>query len=369
MVIAIIGSGIAGSYLAYKLSKSHNKKDIILIEEHDKIGYPKHCTGLVTKTINKIEKIPKNLIINELDTAILHIDDLSIKLKVRDVLLDREKLEQHFYDLAKVKKIKKSKVKEISKRENKYIISDGEKEFIADKIIGADGPNSIVKRTLFKENKLEFYSGIQAVVKGNFKSNTYEVYFDKKYSDVMFSWIVPINSKKALIGVAAQRKTKDYFNRFLTDLNIDNTKIIEKFGGTIPVFNPRNRIEKQNAYLIGDSAGQVKATTGGGIIPIMRAANLLKKSLDEDLSYETLVKKNLNKELKVHLKIHNLLKSFDERELKAFFETLNESGLFKIISKNDRDDFSKILLKLIVSGFKHPKIIKYYLKALPYFLA
>ena len=66
----------------------------------------------------------------------------------------------------------------------------------------------------------------------------------------------------------------------------ENKGIIEYQAGLIPVYNPRQKAQKENILLIGDAAAQVKATTGGGIIQGLTAAECAANSISENISYE-----------------------------------------------------------------------------------
>ena len=63
----IIGASIAGNRIADILSKNH---DVLLIEEHKKIGLPVQCAGLVSfRLLKLLPKLPKNIILNQVERA------------------------------------------------------------------------------------------------------------------------------------------------------------------------------------------------------------------------------------------------------------------------------------------------------------
>ena len=61
-MITIVGAGPAGSYLAYLLAKKGQA--VTIIEEHEKIGSPVQCTGIVTGSIEKFVKLPNDVVAN-----------------------------------------------------------------------------------------------------------------------------------------------------------------------------------------------------------------------------------------------------------------------------------------------------------------
>ena len=174
------------------------------------------------------------------------------------------------------------------------------KEFKTDVLIGADGPNSKVRRYITNK-KTKFLVGKQALVKGNFDKNSFEVFFNV---DVFFSWIVPENSNYARVGYAYKKHNKKY-DEFVKSKG----KIMNWQAGLIPMFDPFLKTQKNNIYVVGDAATQVKASTGGGIVPGLIAAEELNKSISKQKNYGFLWRKKLLKELYLHKKLRSSLNS------------------------------------------------------------
>ena len=63
-MIAIVGAGPAGNYLAYQLAK---EKDVTIFEEHPEVGNPIQCTGILSSSSSAlIIKIPEEFIVNRI---------------------------------------------------------------------------------------------------------------------------------------------------------------------------------------------------------------------------------------------------------------------------------------------------------------
>ena len=93
------------------------------------------------------------------------------------------------------------------------------------------------------------------------------------------------------------------------------------------MYNPENITSKDNVYLIGDAAGQVKSTTGGGIVYGMRAGKILADCLNNNLDYEKEWRKELNKDLMFHLRIRKFLNKFNENDYNDFIKVLKTIDL------------------------------------------
>jgi digeranylgeranylglycerophospholipid reductase len=83
MKILIVGAGPIGCYLARLLQTKTDKFDVTIIEEHEKIGRPVHCAGLVSKDVLKEARCAINpaTIINHIDGAEFYYNGESFKIE------------------------------------------------------------------------------------------------------------------------------------------------------------------------------------------------------------------------------------------------------------------------------------------------
>ena len=126
--------------------------------------------------------------------------------------------------------------------------------------------------------------------------------------------------------------------------------------GLIPVYDQRKATQKNNLYLIGDAAGQVKATTGGGLVPGIKAALICAESIRNRTNYHKAWKKSLGKELMTHLLIRNTLDRFTDSDYDALLQKLSDKKITKIFKKHNRDSGFRIALSLIS---RKPSLIKF----------
>src|SRR5713101_9147939 len=60
--LIIVGAGPAGLYTA--LRTAEEGLDVVVLEEHAEVGFPTHCTGLVSGETNSLYKIPDEVVLN-----------------------------------------------------------------------------------------------------------------------------------------------------------------------------------------------------------------------------------------------------------------------------------------------------------------
>src|SRR3989338_6316148 len=149
-MIAIVGAGPAGSYLACLLAKQG--KDVALIEEHDKIGSPVQCTGIVTGSIEKFVKLPNYVIANRCNKVVAVSKNERIVAETDEIVMWRNKFDEFISDMAIDAGAKilinhqfvgfnnKNSIKIKNKNNDKI------KNIESDIIVGADGPSSAVAK-------------------------------------------------------------------------------------------------------------------------------------------------------------------------------------------------------------------------------
>lgn len=353
-MITIIGAGAAGCYTAYLLAKAG--KEVQIFEEHKEIGLPIQCAGLVTSSINEILKLKKGIIINEIDKVKIFSKNncLELKLKNKNLVLDRKKFDNYLADLAIKEGVKiflNYKFLDYNKKIKLRYKGGNEIFSETDHLIGADGPLSQVAKSNILTKKRKFLTGIQAIAKS--KNENYIEFYP---SIGTFAWVVPENEETCRIGVASYNNPKDCFHKFLKSKNI--RVITELQGGLIPIYNPKLKTKKDNIYLIGDAACQVKATTGGGIIQGLKAAQTLANSIINKTNYEKKWKKEIGKDLLLHLKMRNVMDKFKDKDWDLLIKLFRRDSVKRIIESFDRDYPTKFMLKLI---FNEPRLL-YFLR-------
>jgi len=378
--VCIIGGSIAGNFLGYLLSNTNLR--IVIIEEHKEVGLPFQCAGIVSQKLSKLIDLPNNLILNRVKVAkIIGPSGSFIKLSGNEnpYIIDRIGLDCVFYNriinkqnityLLGEKFLSFNYIKH--NHQKIVLVKTSKRKLKAKMLIGCDGPLSSVIKTFGIKNK-NIYA-IQLRLKENFDENEVVMYFDHRWKE-LFGWIVPEGNNVYRIGIASSKNTSKNFRLFLKKMNINLDQIINQQGGLIP-YGLMNKLAFDNVLLVGDSAGQVKATTGGGIIMLLTAAkyaaNCIKKCFkDNKFSrkqikkyYEKPCKLQIGKELKIHYIIRAFLEKFTYKDFEKVFQIIKTSEIENLISVYGDMDFPKTLIfKIFKNPWFFPFVIKFLLK-------
>ena len=361
-MIGVIGAGPAGSFAAYQLAKKGY--DVKLFEEHHYIGKPVQCTGIVTDGIKEIFTPKKETIVNTIERVKVHTAKESCEIKLRrpDIILDRTAFDQsiaHMAQDAGAEVLMGCRFTNLEKKEKEIKIDiqhtkkNEKKSYGVTQLIGADGPNAQVAKSAGIFGDRVFYYGAQATIKGNFDPQCYEVYLGNVCPN-FFAWVVPENEHMARAGLATLEKPHQYFQSFLKKLN--SPTVCECQGGLIPLYDPKLKTEKENIFLVGDAALQVKATTGGGIIQGIMAAKALADAIEKNKSYESEWKKVLGKDLWLHLFIRRMMNKFSDQDYDYMLSLVKQQRVKNILESFDRDYPTRFLLKL---GITEPRFASF----------
>lgn len=343
--------------MAYKLALAG--QDVKVYEEHKVIGEPVQCTGIVSSEFSKVMDLDDSYIVNKLDRVRVYSKNRKAELDINDIVIDRTKFDQWLGKKAKKAGVKVYMGHEYLGYANGEAVLVKKKKVVKEKcdiLIGADGPISEVAKSNMLFGKRKFFTGVQARVKGKFVSSVYSVFLGS-VAPGFFAWIVPESNSVARIGLAGRKGVAKRFVKFLESRRIKKKDIIDKQAGLIPIFG-KSIVGKKDLYLIGDAAGQVKATTGGGLVPGIKSADVLVDCIINGKDYCNELKL-VNRELKIHLLIRRMLDRFSDRDFNKLLDIVNSKRVSKVLKENNRDSSSKLVVNLLLAD---PRFLKYMTK-------
>ena len=347
-MISVIGAGPVGSFCAYLLAKKG--RDVNVYEEHREIGRPVQCAGIFSSAIDKFVNMDKDFVLNTPDRIKIYSpnDCVEIELLRENYVVDREMFDSYLAEKSMdlgVKYFLGWKFKDFNKKELHF--DNGRVR--SDILIGADGPGSVVAHRAGLYYNRKFAVGMQTSVNMENEEDLIKNYVGRGY----FGWVIPEDGKRVRVGVIAEKNCKQYFNSFLKRLGV---KCGDLISGLVPVHNSGVKISKNNVYLVGDAAMQVKATTYGGVVHGFYGAENLAKAVIDKVDYDKLCSKSFGKDLKTALMIRNRLNNLKDEDYDYLVKLVKQVRIKNVLSRLDRDYAFKILFKVLI---REPRFLKF----------
>jgi digeranylgeranylglycerophospholipid reductase len=191
-----------------------------------------------------------------------------------------------------------------------------------------------------------------------------EVYLGSSYAPGFFAWIIPWRDGSAKIGLAAREgNARHFLERFMTrhpevSPRLKSTSRRDVSFHPIPLGGPISKTFYPGMLIAGDSAQQVKPTTGGGIVfslicgkvagEVAYEASEAGDTSERLLSrYERQWKSEIGRDLNAMRRIRRMLFRLPDRQLERIFSVARVLDAATVLSKADDIDMqNRTLIRL-----------------------
>lgn len=302
--VVVVGAGPAGSTAA--MYAARNGASVLLLDKKKEIGNPIQCAGFVPDA-SEIEALlpdaelpdslkfyPDSCILRRIKTQRIFPPNCSVKeFTVKGTVLDRRRYDQFLAEQAAKMGAELFIKTRVTKVEGKNVETSGifgKQKIKAKVIIGADGPNSLVAKSkglVFKPGEKEMSLALEYQVRNvDIDPDALEMYFGNTFMPGGYAWIFPEGEDRANVGVGIPRgmagrgtSVKEYLNRFIQNhpvasRKLENKVVMSVIAGILPVNGAPERTATENSLVVGDAAGHIIATNGGGVPPAMIAGKV-----------------------------------------------------------------------------------------------
>lgn len=152
---------------------------------------------------------------------------------------------------------------------------EGPESVEAKMVVGADGPQSTVRRALDIPEPDEILRGVLVHTDEPDHGDFVDVHVTVP---TFFAWRIPRGDAGVEYGLAAPQEfpATGALDDLLEEYDADPAA---RFAGSIPI-GPPDRITSTRAFLLGDAAAQTKPFTGGGILYGLRAGTVAADVID-----------------------------------------------------------------------------------------
>jgi geranylgeranyl reductase family protein len=357
--VLIVGAGPIGSYLSHRLASYGYR--VAVFERKEKIGEAVCCTGIIGKECVENFPISNDIILSEAKSASFFSPSGKIlrmaKGEVQAYVIWRPDLDQALANTAAedgAEYFLGCNVRDV-RLENDGVVVEVKRRQEVENLRGrvvviTSGFGSGLPRRLGLGNIADFVTGAQSEVTTG-ELDEVEIYLGQRLAPGFYAWLVPTWKGKALVGVLTRHNSGSYLRSFISELS-SLGKITSTAGemtcGGIPLC-PLPQTYDERVLVVGDAAGQVKPTTGGGIYYGLLCAEIAAKMLSralpaDELSarqlapYEKEGKKKLSRELQVGYHARKLYEKLNDEQIDRIFDLVESNHIHESIL--EAEDFS-----------------------------
>ena len=293
--VLIVGGGPGGMTVARHLAAQG--RSVTVLEEHDTIGTPVHCTGVLAQDAIATLNLPAESVLNPLSTVQFvapagHSFDYTTAT-TEAVVIDRALFDGTLCrraELAGATVLRGRRVTAIEPGDAgvQITLADGE-TLTARATVLACGANYTFQRRLGFGMPSTFLQSAQLELPADAPGDV-EIHFGSEIAPKGFAWAVPVlrpHGTFVRIGVMAEADAGDYFLRMFA-------RVRDRWAVAVPdTLSPRRRMLPlggvrrsygERVLAVGDAAGLVKPTTGGGIYYSIVSGEIAADVLDTALA-------------------------------------------------------------------------------------
>jgi len=279
--VVVAGGSIAGLTFAAEAAK--RGLSVMVAEEHQEIGEPEKCDGLVSlRGLRRYGHPPRTEVVqNEIASGLIH-SPLGKRFAVNAssldvVVVDRSAFDKQVADEARANGaeiVTGARASGFLQVQNGVSLEVGGENVAAKYFVDATGPASSPRGGILPAAKYE--------LEGEWvRTRVVEVFLDAKKFPGFFAWVIPFGRHMAKVGAAGSGINPfKALDSFLAD---KPHTVLRKVSAPIYVGGPASRFVIGRRILVGESAGQVKPTTAGGIMTSVAGAVMAAHWVSESL--------------------------------------------------------------------------------------
>jgi geranylgeranyl reductase family protein len=363
--VVVVGAGPSGSAAARACAEAGLRT--LCIEEHGTIGYPVQCAGLLSLAAFSECRVSSRSILNTVSGA-RFIPSTGAPLLIdagepKAHVVDRGVLDSEMAGAAAEAGAEfRLKTSVTSLKGNCAVTKGigGREEIGFSILIAADGVRSSIARMLGFGRAEFFLGGLQAEVRCPADPRFVEIH--PHASPEFFGWVIPSGNGRARVGLCGEG---DLRKRLSDLLNPYEGSVLHLVSGALPL-GVINRTYGSRTLIVGDAAGMVKPTSGGGIYTGVRAARhaaavaaecCRKGSFrDEDLAlYEKMWREDIGRELTVGMALYRARRGLSAADVDAIISALRDPDIVReIVELGDMDRPAALVRRLGM----HPRVIR-----------
>ncbi len=363
--VAVIGAGPSGLYVARLLADKG--LHVVVLEKKAEIGTNVICTGIVGRELFREFSLPA-------DSAVREIQTMNVRMSSGQTLTYRHPaafasiVDRRTFDRNMTKEAQKAGVEiDLGCRVSEIFVDKDAVRITAKKAAKSSKKISARMAVLATGNDYhlnkkaglgcpkDFLLGVQAEIPAA-DGDIPTVFIGKDIAPGGFAWSVPAGVRDK-IGLVTKAEPRACFQNFLKRFYPEIERSFPSHPLQVKAIAQGlvSRSYGERVLILGEAAGQVKTTTGGGIyyglLCSRIAAEVIIKAYHQGsfqarrlAEYERLWKHALRKEILVGYYARKLYARMSERHIEKLFELAQTDGIIPLIQEKANFDWQSDLI-------------------------
>ena len=378
--VLIVGGGPSGLRLAARLAESGI--DVRVLEKKDGIGSNVVCAGIIGKEVFDEFGLNRESTLGELQ-AVRLVSPFGTSIVYRHpkafaYVVDRGRFDRN---LAK-EALEKGAIIELDTRAEDVRISedgidisaktgDGEKRAYSARLaVVASGIDYSLHKKIGLGTPREYLNGAQIEVETDIDLPA-SIFVGRDIAPGGFAWMVPSGPKRLRVGMLTHRDPKAYLSKMMKASFLDRStdafiagikvKVIAQglFSGTTG----------ERVLAVGEAAGQVKTTTGGGVAFGLLGADIAARIILQSFAkndftaqalsrYENAWKAAVQREIVLGGMARRICARLSDLQMERIFHLAQTDGVIPIIRETGNFDWHGDLILALVKRLSFMKMFR-----------
>jgi geranylgeranyl reductase family protein len=353
--VVVVGGGPAGATAAEALAS--RGREVLLLEEHASVGTPTHCTGLLGLEAFDEFDLPRDVILGMAESArFWGAGGQSVTVKsdrINATVIDRRLLDERLIARAQSAGVDVRtgvRVDRITVESDRVRLATNDGSTHESRVVVlACGANYRFHKALGLGTPTVFLQSAQLEAPFPTVADV-EIQFGREVAPGGFGWLVPLrrgDTSCARIGLMSETRSRERFQNLLraltTRAGLDGASFPEPRLKMLPL-GPTAKTSSDRIVAVGDAAGLVKPTTGGGIYYGLISGRLAGEVLGECLatdrlsasdlrSYDVRWRRRLGQEIRIGLAFRRLAARLNDESIDSLIELARVNGIVPMLQR------------------------------------